>query len=512
MLPMNEEALLHVLARAVEQSPESIVITNADGLIELVNDAFLSTTGYRREEVIGKNPRVLQSGKTPPQTYVDLWSTLRQRQTWKGEFINRRKDGSEYAEFAIISPLLDAAGHVSHYVAVKEDVTEKKRVTVELERHRRHLEELVKERTARLDEANQVLARALDAAEQAASAKAAFLANMSHEIRTPLSAVLGMAHVMRRDASSVQLAQIDKIAAAGRHLQGIINDVLDLAKIDADKLVLMNEVFAVAALAGNAASMFAELASSKGLRLIVENDPLPDPLRGDPTRLSQILLNYLSNAIKFTASGSITLRTRLMEETAAAVLLRFEVQDTGIGIAPADIPRLFNDFEQADNSATRRYGGTGLGLGIARRLAALMDGTVGAESVPGAGSTFWFTCRLAKPVKVGAGKTAIPVIHESEKQLRRRYTGVKVLLVEDEPVNREVGRMLLEDAGLQVDEAENSQHAVDLFASGDYSLILMDMQMPALGGIEATRQIRAMPAGHGAPIIAMTANAFEEDR
>jgi signal transduction histidine kinase len=441
-----------------------------------------------------------------------MWATLKQRQTWKGEFINRRKDGSEYAEFAIISPLVDADGRVGHYVAVKENITEKKRVAEELDRHRRHLEELVKERTARLDETNRALARALDAAEQAASAKAAFLANMSHEIRTPLSAVLGMAHVMRRDASSVQLAQLDKIAAAGRHLQGIINDILDLSKIDADKLALVDEVFSAAALAGNVASMFTELARSKGVQLFVESDPLPDPVRGDPTRLSQILLNYLSNALKFTESGSVTLRTRLMEETAAEVLLHFEVQDTGIGVAPEAIPRLFDDFEQADNSTTRRHGGTGLGLAIARRLAALMDGSVGAESVPGAGSTFWFRARLRKAAKVGAGGTAVPHIPDAERELRRRYTGVKVLLVEDEPVNREIGCMLLEQARLHVDTAENGQRAIELFASGDYSLILMDMQMPVLGGIDATQQIRALPSGRSVPIIALTANAFDEDR
>ena len=509
---MNEDTLLRVLTRAVEQSPESIVITAVSGVIEYINEAFLSATGYRRDEVIGRNPRILQSGKTPAQVYRDLWSALEQQQTWRGEFINRRKDGSEYVELAIISPLLDGDGYASHYIAVKEDITEKKRNAEELERHRRHLEELVKERTARLDETNRALARALDAAEHAANAKAAFLANMSHEIRTPLSAVLGMAHVMKRDASPQQLAQINKIASAGRHLQGIINDILDLSKIDADKLTLEKVEFSAAAIPGNVASMLSESARTKGLQIVVDTGPLPDPLRGDPTRISQILLNYVSNAIKFTDTGSIVIRTRLQEETADNVLLRFEVQDTGIGIATESIPRLFADFEQADNSTTRRHGGSGLGLAIARRLAALMEGTVGAEAVPAGGSLFWFTCRLAKAEKVGAGGTAIPLLPDAEKQLQRYYAGVKVLLVEDEPINREVGRMLLEDAGLHVDEAENGLQAVERFTAGDYSLILMDMQMPVLGGIEATQRIRALPAGRNVPILAMTANAFDDDR
>ncbi len=499
------EAELRKLSLAVEQSPASIVITNVDAMIEYVNETFVRNTGYAREDVIGQNPRFLDSGQTPRETYAALWAALAKGQSWKGEFINRRKDGSEYTEFAIVTPIRQADGQITHYVAVKEDITEKKRVGAELDRHRHHLEELVDSRTTQLAEAR-------DAADAANRAKSTFLANMSHEIRTPMNAILGLTHLMKRSgATPEQVARLAKIDGAGKHLLAIINDILDLSKIEVGKLQLENTDFNLLMIMDNVCSLIGEQARAKGLTIEVENDDVPVWLRGDPTRLGQSLLNYASNAVKFTAHGTIRLCAELREDHGDEILVRFAVQDTGIGIAPDKSARLFHAFEQADSSTTRQYGGTGLGLVITRRLAQLMGGEVGVDSTPGVGSTFWFTARLQRghgvmPALAAAGKA------DDETLLQLRHGGARLLLVEDNAINREVALELLHDAGLVVDTAEDGQVAVDKARSGAYDLILMDMQMPRLDGLAATQAIRALPGWETKPILAMTANAFEDDR
>jgi CheY-like chemotaxis protein len=231
---------------------------------------------------------------------------------------------------------------------------------------------------------------------------------------------------------------------------------------------------------------------------------------GDPTRLQQALLNYATNAVKFTERGSVTLRSLKQEETADTVVLRFEVVDTGIGIAPEAMSRLFTTFEQADNSMNRKYGGTGLGLAIARRLAELMGGEAGAESTPGVGSTFWFTVKLTKCSETMAAPTEPAV--DAQAEIRQRFARQRILVVDDEPVNREVALIQLEFVDLVVDMAEDGAQAIAMAQKSSYAAILMDMQMPKLNGVEATQQIRQLPGYRHTPIIAMTANAFTEDK
>ncbi|MFZ5484302.1 MAG: PAS domain S-box protein [Pseudomonadota bacterium] len=497
---LANEAQLRQLSQAVEQSPASVVITDLEARILYANPAFTRISGYPLEEVLGHNPRLLHSGKTPATTYAELWATLTRGDTWQGEFINQRKNGEEYIEWATISPVRQADGQVSHYLAIKQDITRQKNTELELANHRQHLEAMVEQRTREAEHAR------LEA-ERLARVKSDFLANMSHEIRTPLNAVLGFAQIGARDCpDEASRTTFARILDAGQILLGVVNDILDYTKMEAGKLELDTGIVNLAEVIERACGLVRERAREKGLAFRVGTAAdLPAACRGDGLRLTQVLGNLLSNAVKFTERGAVTFTASQDGEQ-----LVFRVADTGIGMSADQVGRLFKPFEQADNSTTRRFGGTGLGLAISQRLLAMMGGEIRVDSQPGRGSTFEIRVPLVDP----AGRLApLPAPAQAVAVPAERLDGLRLLVVEDNAVNRLVLQDMLHRLGCRIDQAEQGQQAVERVRAATeapYDLVLMDIQMPVMDGYDATREIHRLAPG--LPVIGLTAHALPEDQ
>ena len=371
LLKAREEAEARQLAEAVRQSPVVVVVTDAEGNIQYANPRFFALTGYTPEEVLGKNTRLFKSGLHTADFYKELWRTITQGLVWRGIFQNKKKNGEVYWEKASISSVSDLQGKIVSYIAVKEDITATLHQQAETEKAK-----------LRAERANQ--------------AKSDFLANISHEIRTPLNAINGYLHLaLKTKLTEEQKGYLLRIGEASRTLLDTLNAVLDFSKIEPGRMALESRPFRLQELLAEKAAMVRGLAASKGLRVEVLVDEKMSPVfYGDSLRLGQILLNLLSNAVKFTEKGSIKIRVALLASGQQGEQLRFAVEDTGIGIAEDARERIFEAFTQGDNSTTRRFGGTGLGLGIAERLVKLMGGTMTLQSEVGKGSAFSFVLWL----------------------------------------------------------------------------------------------------------------------
>lgn len=461
-----------------------VAVTDRSGRIIKCNDRFCEISGYTREELIGKNHRIINSGHHEKTFFIEMYRTISAGHVWKGTICNRRKDGELYWVDTTIVPTQDDQGRVTAYIALRFEVTS-------------HVAAL------------EALAAAKDQVVHAAGVKDQFLANMSHEVRTPLNGIIGLAAALT--SSDLTLKQHDMaelILNSGESLRRILDDILDIAKVEAGQMVIDTRAFDLHDQILSTAELMRIRADEKGLAFeVVFNESAEGWFETDPLRLRQILSNLISNAIKFTNTGKVRVLVSVVPENDGSHLV-IEVEDTGIGFDEGTADRLFDRFSQADGSIARRYGGTGLGLAISNSLAGLLGGALTARSIPAEGSVF----RLTIPIEI-ASPPQEPVATASS--LWVTDAPPHVLVAEDHLTNQLVVRHLLEPLGATVVIAGNGIEAIDMSAVESFDVILMDMQMPIMDGLTAISSIRNREERLGQPrmpIAMLTANTSEEHR
>ncbi|OPY14560.1 MAG: Autoinducer 2 sensor kinase/phosphatase LuxQ [Syntrophus sp. PtaB.Bin001] len=506
--------------RLLEQSNEGILTVDRQANITFVNKTMARIVGYAPEELKG-----IYFFDIMDSEHANL---VRNKISRRVKGLSERyglelihKNGAAVCVMLSASPMYTGNGAFSGSFCVVTDVTESKQAFEALR--------TAKEET---DIANQCLQETMEQSRQLAvkaeianAAKSEFLANMSHEIRTPMNGILGFLELLQKEEglTNRQYQYISTALASGETLLQLINDILDFSKIEAGKMEITVTELNLISLVEEVTEFFKSQGQLKGIELSCRiGSELPAALRGDPVRLRQVLVNLLGNAVKFTEEGKITLSVSLEEETERTALLRFEVQDTGVGIAPDALSRIFTAFAQEDGSTTRQYGGTGLGLAIVSQLVPMMGGKIEVESTQGKGSTFRFTARLEKSdYRAAAASRPLPTLPHvmEEEEDRKPFSSFRILLVEDNPVNQTLSAAMLEYFGCNADVADDGLEALEKVATNQYDLILMDCQMPRMDGYEATEAIRKQEADAGTsgearhtPIIALTAHALEGDR
>lgn len=477
----QSEEKLRILSRAVEQSPASIVITDTKGKIEYVNSKFIDVTGYSRDEVMGQNPRVLKSGEQSNDFYLQFWRTITKGKVWQGEFHNKKKNGELYWELASISPIFDTDGAITHFLAVKEDITARKQTEIEL-------------------------IKAKVKAEESDRLKSAFLATMSHELRTPLNHIMGFSDLMQSGIdleNTVEYAGI--INKSGHHLLNMIEDIFELAITESSGIKLRNETFKILDLFLISRSTLTEIRDTSGKKNQIElvfnpdNELINSQIVADKNKITQVLTNLFSNAVKFTQSG--TIEFGFHQKTPGSIT--FYVRDTGIGIPENQHALIFDFFRQGDDSHTRIYEGIGIGLAISKKIIDEMDGTLNFESEPGKGTTFYITL----PVEIATSK-----VHDSEILLHPNFpvfAGKVILIVEDDGVSMDLIKTFVLNTGATVIEANNGKEAIQKMIEPP-DVILMDLFMPVMDGYEATRIIKSKHPD--IPVIAVTAYALSKDK
>ena len=472
------------LAAQTFKSSEAMFISDAQGNIIRINQAFTTITGYDEKDAIGQNPSILASGRHPTEYYKAMWNALTTQGKWSGEIYNKRKNGEIYPEYLNISAVKDNSNNTTHYIAHFMDISEQKS----------HEESL---RQARLE------------AEASNESKSHFLASMSHEIRTPMNAVLGILDLLKEtNLTDKQLPLINTARDSGELLMAIINDILDFTKMDVDEKVLQLGEFDLHLLLDKCITLLKHLADKKSLQLHLQRSSnLPQFVLGDADRIQQILINLINNAIKFTEQGSIDVIASLASNSAERYVLQFQVIDTGIGIAEKYQSRLFDEFTMVDQTHSRKYEGTGLGLAICKRLITLMDGSINVTSQLGKGSTFDFTISLEKAHPENIQKVL------QKDCTRQPKANTRILLAEDNIANQMVISKILELSQLKVDIVNNGLEALQAVQNKTYDIVLMDISMPEMDGMTATKAIRALTSPLGdIPIVALTAHTLSGDK